>query len=155
MKRIGWLLVAFLLLFGGATFADDATTNTASFTNLQQAIVFIANALESTNFIVIRNACLDAQCHQRDYESSLAVLQKLNCRTPLVTAFAKSSFPTNGSNIGLAIFCRVVEPSAVHIDFVRTNEVWRIQGIRMGEELKEVRTTDPTVFVNPLRVLPK
>ena len=121
MKTITWISIAFLLVLGDAAHAEDM-----SFTNLQQAVDFIATALESTNFVRIAEACLDVQ-QKPTFDLYLRSLQGLNQRKPLRTLYADKSFPTNALNFKIGGHMK--ELGYTHIDFIQTNGVWKLKTI--------------------------
>ena len=120
MKRIAWLSIAVLLIAGDLAHADDI-----SFTNLQQAVDFLATALESTNFVTISSTCLDSQ--RKPGDALLKSLQSFDQKRPLRELYADKSFPTNASTFKLGGHMK--ELGFTHIDFVQTNGVWKLQAI--------------------------
>jgi len=94
MKRLAWLSIAVILIAGNVTYADDT-----SFTNLQQAVDFLATALESTNFVKISSTCLDSQ--RKPNDALLKSLQSLDQKRPLRELYADKSFPTNAPTFKL------------------------------------------------------
>lgn len=120
MKTITWLSIVVLFVFWGTAHAEDV-----SFTNLQQAVDFIAAALESTNFVKIASACLDAQ--RKPNEALLKSLQNFDQKRPLRELYADKSFPTNEPTFKLGGHMK--ELGFTHIDFLQTNGVWKLQAI--------------------------
>ncbi len=120
MKRIAWLSIAVILIAGNVTYADDT-----SFTNLQQAVDFLATALESTNFVKISSTCLDSQ--RKPNDAILISLQSLDQKRPLRELYADISFPTNAPTFKLGGHMK--ELGCTHIDFIQTNGVWKLQAM--------------------------
>ena len=96
-----------------------------TFTNLQQAVVFIATSLESTNFEGIANACLDDR--RKPNNALLMSLQRTNQVKPLRQIYATNSFPTNSPSFKLGGHMK--ELGFTNIDFIQTNGVWKLQAI--------------------------
>lgn len=119
MKHIVAISVLVLALGSVACSGDDG------FTNLQQAVDFIATALETTNFTAISDGCLDAQ--RKPNAALLKNLQGLNQNRPLRTLYADRSFPTNVPTFKLGGHMK--ELGFTHIDFVQTNGMWKLQAI--------------------------
>ncbi|MEI6218009.1 MAG: hypothetical protein WCP86_03855 [bacterium] len=94
MKTVSLLAGMLLLAVGNVARADEV-----SFTNLQQAVDFIATALESTNYVAISSACLDPHRKPEDYV--LKGLQRVHNKTPLRKLYADKSFPTNDTTFKL------------------------------------------------------
>lgn len=117
------------LLAGMVLFAvgNVARADEVSFTNLQQAVDFIATALESTNGVAISNACLDPR--RKPSEDVLRDLQRVNAKTPLRKLYEDRSFPTNVLTFGLG--GHMAELWCTHIEFIKTNEVWELKAIWM------------------------
>lgn len=120
MKRLAWLSIAVILIAGNVTYADDT-----SFTNLQQAVDFLATALESTNFVKISSTCLDSQ--RKPNDALLKSLQSLDQKRPLRELYADKSFPTNAPTFKLGGHMK--ELGFTHIDFIQTNGVWKLQAM--------------------------
>jgi len=122
MKTISLLAGMVFLAVGNVAGADEV-----SLTNLQQAVDFIATALESTNYVAIANACLDPRPKPEDYV--LKDLQRAHNKTPLRKLYADKSFPTNDTTFKLG--GHMAELWCTHIDFLKTNDVWRLKAIWM------------------------
>ena len=110
-----------------AAHAGEQNSTLVSFTNLQQAVDFIATGLESTNFVAISNACVHPTL--RTTEHALKDLQKTNTRTPLRKLYSDRTFATNAATFKLG--GHMSELGCIHIDFVKTNEFWMLKDIWM------------------------
>ena len=122
IKSLLMVVLAVLLITGNLAYARDVDV---PFTNLQHAVDFIASSLESTNFAGIATAC---QSSERKPNNSLLVsLQRTNQLKPLRQLYAGKSFPTNAVTFKLGGHDK--ELGFIHIDFILTNEVWKLQAI--------------------------
>lgn len=117
-----WFVVLVLISWAGSARAEQV-----AFTNLQQAVDFMAGALETTNFVRIANACMDAG--QKPSDGVLKELQALDRQKPFRHLYAGRSFPTNEPTFKLG--GHMSELGCTHVDFVRTNGLWRLKAIWM------------------------
>lgn len=122
MQIKAWLLAVGFLMLGKVVWAENA-----SFTNLQQAVDFIAGALEATNFTCVTEACLNVE--RKPNEALLKNLQGLNKNRPLRQLYADRAFPTEASAFKLGGHMK--ELGFIHIDFIQTDGVWKLESIWM------------------------
>jgi len=116
-----YILMIVLFASVTVTIAED------SFTNLQQAVDFLATSLESTNFVTITSACVDTS--RKPNDALLKYLQSQNQKTPFRQLYVDKSFPTNAPTFKLGGHMK--ELGSTHIDFVQTTGVWKLQAIWM------------------------
>ena len=125
MHTLRWSLVVALFLLCAALPCRGEGTNAVSFTNLQQAVNFIATALETTNVAALAEACTNPR--QRPNEAEFAYLQGKHRDAPFRALYAKRAFPANAATFKLG--GHMQELYCTHIDFIRTNGVWQLKGI--------------------------
>ena len=122
MKTIKLISIAVAFAFATTTQSHAENPTTESFTNLQQAVDFIATALESTNTAAIAAACIE-----KPNQLDLTHLQDLNKAKPLRTLYAHRTFPTEADAFKLG--GHMSELGFIHINFIRTNGIWYLNSI--------------------------
>ena len=121
MKKIFLIVILGLVVACGSSEIEDS-----SFENLEQAVDFIATSLETTNDTAIANACLDIK-NQRSFNGALSVLRWINEKEPIQDLYANKSFPIFRKRFTLGGHNK--ELGHVHICFIKTDGVWRLEDI--------------------------
>ena len=116
-----------MLLFAlGALAADPVREKTVpAFTNLQHAVNFLATCLDRQDFQKLADSYLTT--NQAAEKSVLAQLKTIHDKTHLPKLYAARQFPTDSAQYTLG--GHASELGYIHIDFVKTGTVWRLDRI--------------------------
>lgn len=95
------------------------------FTNITQAVEFLAQCLHQDDLARLTNACVrpfdDAQMHSNVFVD----LKEIDAHKPLTEIYSGKEFPTNTSDFTMGGHAK--ELGFINIPFVKTNGVWFIR----------------------------
>jgi len=126
MRPILSILTVIACLISWVTFIEAQQEPTISFSNLNDAITFIVQAVEEDDYKKLSNACIKKMAFSQD-EEIFGILKGLNQRMPIVDLYSGNEFPKDKNTFRLGGHGE--QWGYIHIIFIKKNDKWYLSDI--------------------------
>ena len=127
MKHLAPVLLLAAMTALAVMLSTDATagdTTRPGFTNLTQAVEFLAQCVHRDDFVRFTNACARPINSTQMHSNVFVGLKRADARKPLQELYSGKEFPTNTSSFMMGGHAK--ELGFINIPFVRTNGMWYV-----------------------------